>query len=417
MPSRIHPPTSTKNFTFNNVAYVQLKGKFEGKTASGDFAVPYEIVTPANPAAGNRTFVFEPPHFSSGLVAREGYLGAGFLFNRGFSHASVGYSNILLRMLDPNPGFPLFIAGKAVTVLPPPPGRPGEVTDHNIMRQFAFTLRNSPPPFVGPVARIYGIGFSDSGDAVHLTYGMFGHKLFDITFACTASHRPPVKPAVANPIMVFNTESDFDPRTVPDPAFTNYRWYAVAGAPHIPDNLRTRAFFHTDPPPPGPGFNPLAPSKVEGTTPLDWVPFIKALFVAGDGWVSNGTQPPASVVLKVAPGGVIARDDACNALGGIRHPALELKEATFIASVVRGRRWELFGGYSNLRSFPDFAAYHKAFMNATAKLFKARLLLKADQDVLNLRATLNPPDTFTMNYMWERFYPTQVLADEDALMP
>jgi hypothetical protein len=418
--SRINPPTSSQNYTFNNVAYVQLKGQFQGRTPKGAFAVPYEIVTPANPAQGNRTFVFEPPHFSGGPVAREAYLGAGFLFNRGFSHASVGYSNINRRILEPNPGFPLVIGNNPVEVIPP--GRAGEVTDYHILREFAQTLKQSPPPFVGRVERIYGIGFSDSGNAVHHVYGDFGHKSFDISFACTASFRPPVKPAGAKPIMVFNTEADFGVQTVPDPAFPNYRWYAVAGGPHVPDNLRTRTFFNSDPPPPGPGFNPPAPSKVEGTTPLDWVPFIKALFVAGDEWARSFTQPaviqpPPSAVLKVVPGGLFARDVAGNALGGIRHPALEFKEATFIASVVRGRRWENFGGYRKLRQFPDFDGYKRTFMSATEKLFRARLLLKADQDVLNRRAGLHPPDTFTMNYLWERFYTSPTRTDEDALMP
>lgn len=424
MPGTITPPTSSTNYTFNNVPYVQLKGEFKGHTtASGAFAVPYEIMTPANPAQGNRTFVFEPPHFSGGPVAREVYLGLGFLFSRGFSHASVGYSNVNRRILDRNPAFPLVIANTPVTTFLPAPDPENEITDHNIMRQFAFTLRNSPPSFVGPVERIYGIGFSDSGDAVHHIYGMFGHQLFDISFACTAAFRPPVRPAVANPIMVFNTEADFGVETVIDPAFPNYRWYAVAGAPHIPDNLRTRVFFHTDPPPLRPGFNPIAPSKVEGTTPIDWVPIIKALFMAGDEWARSlkkppVVQPPPSVILKVVPGGLLARDVAGNALGGIRHPAVECKEATFIASVVRGRRWELFGAYSNPREFPNFTAYKGAFLSATEKLFKARLLLKADQDVLNGRATMHRPDSLTMNYMWERFFPAQAPApaDEDALM-
>jgi hypothetical protein len=420
---KILPPTSSQKHTFNNIDYVQLKGQFTGKTVTaGDFSVPYEIVRPANPAQGNRTFVFEPPHFSGGPVAREVYLGPAFLFNRGFSHASVGYSNVNRRILQRNTVFPLVIANTPLTVFPPAPDTPGEITDHDIMRQFAFALKNSPPSFIGPVERIYGIGFSDSGDAVHQIYGPFGHEYFDISFACTASFRPPVRTAVASPIMVFNTESDFDARTVPVPAFPNYRWYTIAGAPHIPDNQLTRSVSRTDPPPPGPGFNPPARSKVEGTTPLDWVPFIKALFVAGDEWARSFklpqvVQPPSNAVLRVGPGGLIARDVAGNALGGIRHPALELSEATFIASVVRGRRWELFGAYGNLRKFPDFAEYQWKFVNSTVQLLRGRVLLKADQNLINSRSALNPPDTFTMNYMWERFYPVQARADEDVSMP
>jgi len=414
--SRIEPPTSSQNIgTFNNVTYVRHKGRFTGKTVEGNFAVPYEITSPSNFADRNATVVFEPPHFTSGPIARDVVLGPAFLFNRSLRHASVGYSNVGQRILNPAPGFTPIIQGKEIKVIPP--GAPGEITDCNILRQFAQTLRESTPPFLGRVEKIYGIGFSDSGNTVQHVYGLFGHKLFDISFPCTAPYHPPVKPAGANPIIVFNAESDFDVETVPDPAFTNYRWYAVAGGPHIPDNPLTRTVFNEEPPPPHPGFNPPAPPLIAGTTPLNWVPFIKALFVAGHEWVSNRTQPPASAVLKVGPRGLLARDEVCNAIGGIRHPALELKEATFIASVARGRRWELFGGYSGLRTFSNFDTYKELFRNATENLVKARFLLKAAASVLNHRATLQPPATYTINYFWERFYATPPPTDEDAFMP
>lgn len=411
--SVIENPTSTERVgSFNGITFVRHKGKFRGKTISGDFAVPYEITTPENTAQGNRTIIFEPPHFSSGPIARDIYLGPGFLWNRGFSHASVGYSNFNLRILDPEPEppFTFRINGKDVKVI-----RPGEsepiITDDNILRQFAFTLRETRLPFLGTVERIYAIGFSDSGNTIYRVYQPFGQKLFDISLACTVTF-PKDKPYPTlingeSPIMVFNTEADFDVRTVPNPSFTNCRWYAVAGGPHIPDTRRTRMAF----PDPSPPFSPAPP--VAGTSPIDPALFIKALFVAGDAWVRQNTQPPPSIVLKVNPGGLIARDAIGNAFGGIRHPALELKEATFIASIVRGKAWELFGAYSNPREKID--NYLTSFERITAELRKARFLLPADQLVLNQRAALHPPDTFTINYMLDRFNQTQ--ADEDALLP
>lgn len=394
MASVIQNPTSSQPIgSFNNIAYVRHKGKFVGSTVSGKFVVPYEITTPANPVEGNRTFVLEPPHYTEGPITRKVYLGK-FFWKRGFSHASVGYSNVWSRTLDRNPGYPIEIYGNPITVLPlpaPPPDDPRVITDDNILRQLALTLRQTPPPFLGKVERIYGIGLSDSGTTMHRVYALFGHKLLDISFPCNTDYVPPIKGATR--VMVFNTEADFNVMTNPDPAFTNYRWYAVAGAPHIPDTGCTRDFFKDDAAPP-------AFSVVAGTTPIDWVPFIKALFVAGDEWVRTGKQPPASVLLKVNPGNVLARDVVGNALGGIRHPALGLKEAKFIASIVRGRGWELFGAYGNPR--PGYPAYLDQFKNGTLQLVKDRFLLTDDQNVLNQRAALQRPGfssgTYTVNY-------------------
>ena len=399
--------------TFKNVAYIRVKGKFTGNTSLGDFAVPCEISTPKNSAEGNRTFVLEPPHFTSGLVARDVTLGQAFLFKSGFSHASVGYSNLNLRILDKEVKFTLRIGGHDVIVLPP--GAPGAITDYEILREFALELKQNPLRPVGQVERIYSIGFSDSGATVRDIYDPFGHKLFDISFPGTASYLAPVRRAGAKPIMVFNTESDFSVETVVDPAFPNYRWYAVPGAPHIPDNRLTRATFNEDKsliPGPGP-----APSRIAGTTPIDWSPFFRALFVAGDEWVRNGTQPPASTVLKVIPGGFFEIDVIGNAKGGIRHPALEAKEATFIASVVRGRRWDNFGAYHKLRPFNNFTKYTDIFRSATENLVKARYLLKASRDVLNQMAGLHQGDTYTINYYQDRFYRTPSPTSEDDFTP
>ena len=72
----------------------------------------------------------------------------------------------------------------------------------------------------------------------------------------------------------------------------------------------------------------------EGTTPLDWTPVARALFLAGHRWATEGIEPPPSAYLTEAPEGQIdpvyqaeygleletgiARDENGNALGG--HP-------------------------------------------------------------------------------------------------
>ena len=403
MSSIFQPPTGSQNLgPFNNVPYVRYKGQFTGQTACGAFSVPYEITAPANPREGNGTVVVEPPHFASGFVARDGSLGPRFLFGHGFSHAAVGYSNFRGRILDPAPGFNPVICGQEFPI-------PTTVTDYNILRQLALALRQSPPAFVGPVGRVYSIGFSDSGNTVHEIYKPFGHKLFDITFACIAKYVEPVNIAGQKPIFVFNTEADFDPLAVPKPEFPQYRWYGVPGGAHIPDSVLSRIEF-TDPPKPG---NPAPP--VAGTSPINWLPFIRALFIAGDRWVRDGVQPPASATLRVNAQGVIARDDRCNALGGIRHPALETGEATFMASVVRGNGWELFGGYGTPKrlSDSDFPGYLDSFTKATEALFAAKFLLPGGRGRLIREAQLQRPDTYTLNYMRGRLFPPPPSEEDD----
>ncbi|MFN2284467.1 MAG: hypothetical protein ACK2UQ_08590, partial [Anaerolineae bacterium] len=74
--------------TFNGIDYVKYSGRFMG-LASGEYDVPFEIIAPADPVQGNGITVMEPFRFgSSGL---EAYLTPEFLFERGFSHAGVGW--------------------------------------------------------------------------------------------------------------------------------------------------------------------------------------------------------------------------------------------------------------------------------------------------------------------------------------
>ena len=396
-----HPPSSENIGTFNGVTYTRYKGKFTGKTACGEFAVPYEITTPKNPQEGNRTLVEEPPHFASGLVARDGALSPKFLFDNGFGHVSAGFSSIGGRILDPAPGFKPKICGQELPT-------PTPITDYNILRQLALTLRENPPDFVGKVGGIYGIGLSESGNTVHEIYKLFGHKLFDITFACNASYFEPVKISGQKPIFVFNTEADFDPRAVPNPAFPQYRWYSVACGAHISDSVLARRFF-PDPPRPG---SPALP--VAGTFPINWLLILRALFIAGDRWVRSGVEPPPSTTLTVNAQGVIARDIRCNALGGIRHPAVETGEATFIASVVRGNGWELFGGYSKPKRLEasEFPGYLESFKKATEALLAAKFLLPSGRNRLLREVQLHPPNTYTLNYMQGRLFPPP-LSDVD----
>jgi Alpha/beta hydrolase domain len=271
--SSIQPPTSSENIgAFNKIAYVRRQGRFVGQTANGRFEVPYEITLPSNPDEGNGILVFEPPHFLGGAVGRDFYLSSQFLFERGFSHASVGYSNVGMRMLNSNPGFTPVIKDQPIS--PFHTDAQTEVTDTDILRQFTLALKQDASLFPGKLQRIYAAGFSDSGNAVRSVYEPFGHRLFDLTFVCTSSYSEPVKIAGQNPIIVINMDVDFNVLWVPYSDFPQSRWYAVAGAPH---------------------------ASISGTTPINWLPFARSLFIAGDEWSRNGTLPPASGKLNSPP--------------------------------------------------------------------------------------------------------------------
>jgi hypothetical protein len=323
----------------------------------------------------------------SGLIGRNHLLGEHFFFSNGYSHASVGYGNRAGHILNPNPPFELKIRGNRVKGIPPS-STEKEVSDINIMSQFAVELRRSRSNLFGETEGIYGIGFSESGNKIHDIYKPFGHRVFDLTLACTAPYVPPVTIKRQNPIMVINTEADFDPRAVPNQNFPEYHYYTIAGGPHIPDTVLTRRVFTGQGPP-----------AVAGTTPINWIPFARALFNAGDQWIRNGKQPPPNATLELNSRGEILRDESLNALGGIRHPALELREARFIASLDRNG-WDQFGDYQNPRRLlnDEFRAYLRSFTNATDALRDAGYLLPAEHAGLIKEAQLRPPNTYTLNY-------------------
>jgi hypothetical protein len=379
--------------TFNRVNFVRYKGRFTGETSQGKFSVPYEITAPS-PTEGNLRLLIEVPHFNDGVIARVDILGAEFLFGRGFSHAAVGYSTIGNRILDPNPGFEIVIASVGVN-----PNQPQ--TDREIITQFAGALRGNPFNLVGDIKKVYSIGFSDSGSALHRVLNeAHGRDAFDLSFPCIASLSPVHRPApVSGKVIVYNTEYDFRPVEGESP---NQRWYAGAGCPHISDSEHSRKLFA------GPPQSPLPPIK--GTTPINWSPFMKALFIAGDRWVTEGQQPPPTTLLKLTTASQVERDAVGNALGGIRHPALEVGEAKFISPAVLPVPvppppvWRLFGGYEQVRSigdagfFKNVGQYVKAFDAAAKALGRAGFLLDEDEKDLTRKAKLNPSSTFTQNY-------------------
>jgi hypothetical protein len=385
---RLLTPTATQIGVFAGVPYVQYDGIFEGTTSTGDFRVPYRITAPADPDLGNGTVLVEPPHFAAGLTVLGIYLGPDLLFSRGFAHAGVGWSTatsgagLTRRILDPSvPG--VFIEGGVRDSR----GR----TDIEIIADFARALGDPEAGSVlGPLSRRYVTGVSDSSIPVlDLVTSGRATNLFDLAVPITTESADP-QPALAagsydGRLLIVNSEADesrtlVDRGVVPD----RYRFYAVAGAPHIPDFL-------------------VVPFISSGTTPASWVPALRAHFLQGHRWVLNGTPPPQSYSLQTSANGKIVRDAVGNAIAVDtrgrpvpRLPYVELGEARFVTD-------ELLGSYDGVRSiaqlgYRDHPAYLTAFREALTAYGRAGYILPEDAAAMRARAGLCAPLTFTETY-------------------
>ena len=325
--------------TFRGVNYVRHVGRFVGETPRGAYRVPFEIVAPADPRRGNRTVLFEAPHFIYGTAGRDGTFGPTLLFEGRFSHASVGFSNEGFNLLDPFVADAI-IAGESVIANNPP-----FLRDVEILKQFVEALHDDPAAYaaLGGVKRRYAYGVSQSAEALYeLFYGAGAEDLFDLTVLHVPLWRPPFARAdvlAALPddftplpdigkVMIVSAEGDLlisESRELRNAISNpNYRVYEVAGAPHLADD------------------SPVAPGL--RTNPLDVAPIVRAAFVSGDRWVRRGMRPSPNNLLDAAPDGEIdpiylmetgiARDENGNAAGGVRFPDVAIGRALFIASAL-----------------------------------------------------------------------------------
>ena len=386
--------------TFEGVQYLQYEGLFTGKTSTGKYSVPFRISAPANPRnAKSSTVLVEPPHDATGTYLRESYLGRPLLFGEGFLHASVGYSTttfgpFVYRILDPT-AKGIFIDGGVVDGN----GR----TDDEIIVDFARALRSDPVAraLMGPAARRYLGGLSDSADPVkRIVASGLAEEVFDLVVPITTSGENDPRASIAEGKYsgkVITVDSEFEwslyGQALEDPGVNSnqYRFFIVPGTPHIPD--------------------PLCSFLTNNSTPADFRPALRAHFLQGHDWVTQGDAPPTSTRLTTTGGGAeIARDSNGNALlekitgaSAPRLPYVELGEATFITGFV--------GTYSpqppptieklGFASFTDYLAAFKVALNAQVQ---ARYMLQEDADALwkraKLGANLVPPETttFTENY-------------------
>jgi len=423
------PAASTATFSelssrpfgeFNGVEYAIHTGRFSGSTPLGTFSVPFEIVAPADPGEGNGAVLFEPPHFSLRTAARDALLGRGFLFDRGshflfergFSHAAVGFGDFGLNILDPSlPG--LMLAGGPVES---PGGRDpdGQTLDEEIIVQFVRLLQADPGAagVAGEFSRVYSFGVSQtSAVLLNLLLGPDGQGLFDYSMLALRFWPEPEQldpeifprlsgtfspPDGIGKLMFVQSESelvrtDAEQLRTSDP---DVRTYEIAGAAHNPAPP-----IQIDPGPP-----PVSLNSLDGSAML------RALFAAGDAWVQSGRQPPPDAWLATAADGTIdpvygfatgiARDANLNALGGIRVPDLAVGRAQYIATVpFLDPPRERFPGMLGLRidlacvplpngtpRFRNHGDYVSRFARQTNRLVAERMLLETDAEVLKTRA-------------------------------
>ena len=170
---------------------------------------------------------------------------------------------------------------------------------------------------------------------------------------------------------------------------SNYRVYQFAGAAHIRD-VDAAEFGLPDP---------------DEANPADWVPFFRALFVAGNNWC-DGIQPPPSIWLGAPNDPQIVRDARGNALvryvgtqpvntTGYRLPEVAVGENQYIPvapayddGTFLGQFRVLAGGHVDLTaSFTDHNAYVEQITFLARQLQAQRYLLKADADAI-IRAAM-----------------------------
>jgi hypothetical protein len=359
------PTTATPAGSFDGVDYVQYDGVYAGHTSTGAFRVPYRITAPVDPDDGNGAVVIEPPHFATGLGTLAFQLGRKFLLGRRFIHAGVGYSTTSFgpgldqRILDPTvPG--TFIDGGVADGT----GR----TDDEIVADFARALAvdTDARAMVGQVRDTYLTGYSDAASVpLRLLVSGQADGVFELALPFTVESPVDPQPALGagrfdGKLLIVNSAADDSSNLIDSGAHPDqYRFYAVAGTPHVSD--------------------PLRPLFSNETTPASWIPALRAHFLQAHRWVRNRVAPPPSSGVEDGP----------------RLPFVELGEAVFHTGFL--------GSYDNVKTitqlgFATHRAYTKAFNTAVDAYARAGSILPDEASEMMRRASLCPPLTYTETY-------------------
>jgi len=308
--------------TFSGVQYVRYEAMFDGVTFNNrPYRVPCQIITPLNPTEGSRLLLFD------WLVRSTIFTTLGqeqadarytmtdeFLFGAGASYATVRCDLAGIGMQSPisDPTRPwsddlLDTSTEFIT---------SAGDEFDIVVDYVNALRTDPVALqvLGTINRRAAFGYSASGGRLRgLLRLKMGIGLFDFSLVggTGSGYSHPAGNKIGNsyaekaPLAGAGLEIDFQSETDvvalgahktrhEEP---NYRAYQFAGAAHIRD-IDAAEFGLPDP---------------EKANPADWVPFFRALFVAGNNWC-DGIEPPPSIWLGAPNDLQIARDAKGNAL-------------------------------------------------------------------------------------------------------
>jgi hypothetical protein len=390
---------------FGGVRYVRYEALFQGvSSARRAYRVPCQVIAPAAPADGSGLCLFDWLNRSAIVTAigQEWPIGRvaltdDFLF--GYMGASYGTVRC-----DP-----------AGIGRPWSDGRLNTSTEFiqsagdefDIVVDFVTALRTDrvAVQLLGPIDRMAAFGESASGGRLRGLLRLdMGKGLFDFSLVggagtgftypkqngigTTSKEMPPL--AGAGLEIDFNTETDVialgaaDARHI-DP---KYRAYEFAGCAHVPG-----------------GYSGLLGLPDPDTAnPAGWVPFVRALFVAGNDWC-DGIEPPPSIWLGEPGDSRVARDAKGNALvtyvggqpvntAGYRLPEVAVGENRYIAydpsyndGTVLGTLRALAGGYVDLTgTFASHSGYVKQITANARGLQSLGYLLEPDADAIILDA-------------------------------
>lgn len=408
---RIDPGTwvSTHHGTFGGVPYTRYEAMFAGVTANNrPFRVPCQIIAPANPAQGSGLFLFDwlVPSTIPTAVGQEQAdarytLTDAFLFGHGVAYSTVRCDLAGIGKQSPSidPSRPwsddlLDTSSEFIT---------SAGDEFDIVVMYLNTLRTDPVALqvLGPIQRRAAFGYSASGYRLRGLLRMrMGIGLFDFSLVGGTGngHAHPSGNGIAfnsaerEPVAGAGLEIDFQSETdvVALGAHKtrhegpNYRLYQFAGAAHLRD-VDAAEFGLAD---------------ASSANSADWVPFFRALFVAGNDWC-DGIPPPPSLWLGAPNDAQIVRDANGNALvthvGGLpvsttayRLPAVAVGENQYIPFAPSyedgsflGHLRAFSGGHVDLTgNFTSHAEYVAQVTQHAYGLQALRYLLQADADAI-----------------------------------
>jgi hypothetical protein len=219
---------------------------------------------------------------------------------------------------------------------------------------------------VGEVRDAYLTGFSDgAGVPLRLVVSGQADGVFELALPFTVES--PVDPQAAlgagsfdGKLLIVNSAAEDSGNLVDSGAHPDqYRFYAVAGTPHVSD--------------------PLVPLFSNKTTPASWIPALRAHFLQAHRWVNNRVAPPPSSTVDHGP----------------RLPFVALGEAVYHSGFL--------GSYDNVKTITElgFASHHayaKVFNAAVDAYARAGSILPDEASEMRRRASLCPPLTYTETY-------------------